>query len=304
MPPGIPCTREVSVQPSIGYVDPQSTKINVAGLHGFLVEMGLLRDGSLEESDVVFCEWPRYEHFRLLRSQQGLGFRLNQIPLASEQLHHKKRFTRHFRRRPYVLRTYLESCFRQLEGVWVEKPYNLDRGEGITFLRDPRRWRRKGHLLQRYLEDPWLVRDRKTEIRLIARLDDDGSVRIYREGLVRVALRPYSLADLDPMIHNSNAAFQQREGVKVEQYLLSELRPDGKLLDAMVEIVEDTVKLLRRKRHFGGSGDFEAMGYDFVVDRAGTPFLLEVNRFPGLYFDQDVCSRFYYGMFPALYGDI
>jgi hypothetical protein len=119
-----------------------------------------------------------------------------------------------------------------------------------------------------------------------------------------VALRPFTLADLDPMIHNSNAAFQQREGVKVEQYLLSELESDEKLLDVMVEIVEDTVAMLRRKRLFGGSGDFEAMGWDFVVDRGGTPFLLEVNRFPGLYFDQDVCRRFYSGMFPALYGDI
>lgn len=304
MPPGIPCTREVSVQPSIGYVDPQATKINVAGLHGFLVEMGLLRDGSLEECDVVFCEWPRYDHFRLLREEQNLSYRLNQIPVASEELHHKKKFTRHFRRRPYVLRTYLESCLRQLDGVWVEKPYNLDRGEGIVFLRDPRRWRRKKHLLQQYLENPWLVRDRKTEVRLIARLDDDRSVRIYREGLVRVALRPFTLADLDPMIHNANAAFQQREGVKVEQYLLSDLDSDETLLDAMVEIVEDTVGMLRRKRYFGGSGDFEAMGYDFVVDRGGTPFLLEVNRFPGFYFDQDVCRRFYYGMFPALYHDL
>jgi hypothetical protein len=160
------------------------------------------------------------------------------------------------------------------------------------------------HLLQQYLKNPWLVRDRKTEVRLIARLDDDGSVRIYREGLVRVALRPFTLADLDPMIHNANAAFQQREGVKVEQYLLSDLDSGETLLDAMVEIVEDTVGMLRRKRYFGGSGDFEAMGYDFVVDRGGTPFLLEVNRFPGFYFDQDVCRRFYYGMFPALYLDL
>jgi hypothetical protein len=266
--------------------------------------MGLFRDGSLAESEVVFCEWPRYKHFRLLRGERKLGFRLNQIPAASERLQHKKRFTRHLKRRPYVLQTYLASCRRQLKGVWVEKPYNLDRGEGITFLRDPRRWRREKHLLQRYLEDPWLVHDRKTEVRLIARLNDDGSVCVYREGLIRVAHRPFTLEDLDPMIHNANAAFQERMGVnEIEQYLLSELVSDEKLLDAMIEIVHDTVAMLKQNRRFGGSGDFEAMGYDFVVDRSGTPFLLEANRFPGLYFDPDVCKRFYLGMIQALYGD-
>jgi len=302
--------------PAICYVDPEATKDNVARLHRVFVEMGLLRDGSLDESDVVFCDWPRYEHFRLLRKERNLNFRMSQLPVASEQLQHKKRFTRHLKRRPYVLRTYLESCLRQLRGVWVEKPFNVDRGEGITFFRDPRRWRRKKHLLQRYLGDPWLVHGRKNEIRLLARLDDDGSALVYREGLVRVAHRPFVLEDLDPLIHNSNPSFQLREGVmEIEQHLLSELVSADKLLDSMIEIVQDTVAMLRRKRRFEGSGDFEVLGYDFVVDRSGTPFLLEANRFPGFYLDQDVgpvlnsrvsigCSRFYLGVIQALYRDI
>jgi hypothetical protein len=91
---------------------------------------------------------------------------------------------------------------------------------------------------------------------------------------------------------------------EVEQHLLSELVSDERLLDAMVEIVHDTVAMLRRKRRFGGSTDFEAMGYDFVVDRSGTPFLLEANRFPGLYFDRDVPRRFFLGALRALYADL
>ena len=55
---------------------------------------------------------------------------------------------------------------------------------------------------------------------------------------------------------------------------------------------------------FGTTDDFEAMGYDFVVDRGGTPFLLEANRFPGLHFDQEVCSRFFNGMIRELYRGI
>jgi hypothetical protein len=62
--------------------------------------------------------------------------------------------------------------------------------------------------------------------------------------------------------------------------------------------------MLRRKRRFGGSEDFEVMGYDFVVDGGGRPFLLEANRFPGLYFDQGICRRFYLGMLGELYRDL
>jgi len=289
----------------IGHVDPQATRHNVAGLHRRLIEMEMLRDGSLEECDVLFCDQPRYEHFRRQRGERGLSFRLNQIPEVSDGIHNKKTFTRYLSDRPYVLPTYLKRCFRRLRGIWVEEPYNLDRGEGISFLRDPGWWHRKKHLLQKYLEDPWLVNDRKTEVRLIVRLDDDGSVLTHREGLVRVAHRPYALDDLDPLIHNANAAFQARMGVeRIEQYLLSDLAADGTLLDAMVEIVHDTVAMLGRTQQFGGSGDFEAMGYDFVVDRAGTPFLLEANRFPGLYFDDDVTTRFYLGVLDTLYRDL
>jgi hypothetical protein len=46
------------------------------------------------------------------------------------------------------------------------------------------------------------------------------------------------------------------------------------------------------------------LGYDFVVDREKVPFLIEVNRSPGLYFEDDASSRFYHGMFPAIYRDI
>ena len=224
------------------HLDPEATLINVAGLHRALIELGLARAASLDDGDVVLCEWPRYEHFCRLRSERGLIFRLNMIPEASERLHQKQRFARYFGRRPYALRTYRESSRRRLRGLWVEKPFNVDRGEGISFLRDPGVWRREGHVLQRYLEDPWIVRGRKTEVRMIARIDDDGSVRVHREGLVRVAHRPFTLAESDPLIHNANSAFQRRQGIAdVEQYLLTEVSPHEGVIDEMAGIVADTV---------------------------------------------------------------
>lgn len=264
--------------------------------------MGLIRDGSLTTCDVLFCDWPRYGHFRQIRSERRLRYRLNQIPHASGRLHHRKYMTRLLRSRPYVPQTFLKFCPFPLRGIWVEKPFDTDRGFGISFLRNPVLWRRKDHCLQRYIEDPWLVDGRKTDARMFALIHDDGSVQVHRDALLRVARLPFSLEDLDPMIHNANVQFQMRMGVeRVEQHIVSELLPNGALLDAMVGIVNDCVAMLGKQSRFGGTGDFEVMGFDFAVDGKGTPFLLEANRFPGLRFDNEVCSRFYRGMIRDLF---
>lgn len=299
-----PVKQEEGINRPAAYLDPQSDHRMVTMLHGLLEAGGLLRSGPLETCDIVLCSWPRYEHFRRLREARGLGFRLNQIPHVTERLHQKQRFARHFRRKRYVPRTYLESGPRRLRGMWVEKPFNLDCGEGIRFLRDPRGWQREEHVLQRYVEDPWLVDGRKTEVRVLARIDDDGTARVHEEGLVRVAHRPFTPDDLDPLVHNANSQFQMKRGVdQVEQHLFTEVL--GRLpLERMVAIVHETVTVMRRKRRFRGTRDFEAMGYDFVLDAKHRPHLLEANRFHGIYFEPEACARFYRGMLPALYGDL
>ena len=68
-------------------------------------------------------------------------------------------------------------------------------------------------------------------------------------------------------------------------------------------IVQDAVASLGKKGRLGYNGDFETMGFDFVVDRAGRPFLLEANCYPGIWFDTEVGSRFYQGVLRDLYRD-
>ncbi len=265
----------------------------------------MARAASLEEADVVFCEWPRHALYRDLRRDRRLPYRLNQIPDVTSEIHRKERFAQILRRRPHALETYVEAGPRRLRGLWVEKPFNVDRGKGIRFLKDPRSWRKHGHVLQRYLDTPWLVNERKAEVRVIALLFDDGSVRVYRDGLVRCAHRPFSLDDLDPLIHNSNSLFQLRHGVdEVEQHLLSDLVREPEMMNAMVAFIEDSVEMLRRKKSFGGTRDFEMVGYDFIVDEDGYPWALEANRFPGLYFGTPVADRFYMSLIEDLYVNL
>ncbi len=286
------------------FFDPGSPRIRRAGIPSFLVELGLLREGSLAECELVYCDKARHPHFSRLREEQGLGFRLNHVPEASNRLHRKQAFSRLLADRPYLPKTHLESCLRPLRGVWVEKPFNLDWGRGIRFLRSPWGWRKPQHLLQRYVEDPWLVGGKKAGVRVVARVDDDGGVRVHREGLVQVAGKPFSLEDLDPRIHNTNVNFQQRTGSEeVETHLLSETAPDG-TVDELVAVVRDTVAILEKQGRLRGSRDFEMIGYDFVVDRHGEPHLLEANRMPGFHLEPVNRGRFYRGAAHALFGDL
>ena len=289
----------------IFYLDPAATKPNTVDVHRHLVESGIVAPGCWRDCDVFLCDWAQYADAHALRAARGLGYRLNHLPTASERLHHKKAMTRLLDGRPYLPRTFLGRAPRGLEGLWVEKPYNLDRGRGITFLRAPRRWRREHHLLQRYVEDPWLINGGKTEVRMLARLDDDGSILAYEDGRIRVADRPYDPASNDPRVHNANAMFQQRAGTaSVDQHLMSERAPDAAIVPAMVDIVRDTAAVLTRAGVFERSADFEILGYDFVIDRDHRPWLLEVNRSPGFYFDTDGARRFYLGALEALIGSL
>ena len=300
--PGVP---EAFISPFACHLDAEATRSNVAGLHEILVERGLARPANLEEAEVVLCEWSRFAHLGDLRRDRRLAYRLNQVPNATRELHRKERFAQLMRRRPHVLETYVESAPRKLKGLWVEKPFNVDRGKGIGFLRDPRGWRRPGYVLQRYLDTPWLVDGRKVEVRVVALIFDDGSARVHREGLVRCAHRPFRMDDLDPLIHNSNPLFQLRQGVeRLEQHLLTDLVSDPAMLDAMTAFIEDTVEMLRRRRCFEDTQDFEMVGYDFILDQDGYPWALEANRFPGLHFGTPVADRFYLGVIEDLYSGL
>lgn len=288
----------------IFYLDPEARKPNAVRLHRRLIEQGLGQDGPLESSDVVLCDWSRYHHFRELRLARGLGFGLCHVPEVSERLHHKKLLARTLAGRPYMLETYLGKAPWRLRGLWAEKPYNLDRGEGISFVRAPRQWRKKHHLLQRNLDEPWLIGGRKTDVRMLARIDDDGTIRVHPEARVRVAHLPYDLASDDPLVHNANPMFLERAGItQPEEHLFSEVTPHPEALEAMVAIIEDTAAILRAKDVFGDTDDFELLGYDLILDRHGRPHLLEVNRSPGFHDSSEIHARFYLGALQSLFGE-
>ena len=297
--------RNTLSHPVLCYLDPPAWRDSVRGVYEELIRSRLGRSATLENAEVVFCQKESHQAYIELRRERGLGFTINQLPELTRHLRNKQRYFEIFGQKPYALDTYVESCSSPLSGIWVEKPVDLHRGRGIRFLRDPNRWQQPACILQAYLSDPYLFQERKFDVRVLLRLDDRGECRVYHDGLVRCAHRPFRTDDLDPMIHNSNIAFQSTRGI--EQYcfsLLTRLPIYRLVMDQINEIVEDNVRELRRLGYFQATDDFELLGYDFLIDKDGRVFMLEANTYPGIYLKPGGPCPFYRTAIQYLYSDL
>ena len=250
------------------FLEPDAWRGSVKDVYRDLRFSGRARAASFEEAECAFIQKDAYAEWVWRRREAGSRVALSQLPHVSRLLVAKAPLARLIGGRPYALETFVDHHAEPLTGLWVEKPSEGGCGVDIRFLRDPGPWHEPGHVLQRYLDAPLLIDSRKFDVRVLARIDDRGTIRIHREGLIRLADRPFDTTSLDPLIHNSNASFQQREGIGRERtHFLSEL-PNGRdAAKRIAEIVDDLGRLLREADAFEGSADFELLAIDFLIER-------------------------------------
>ncbi|CAG9319171.1 unnamed protein product [Blepharisma stoltei] len=205
-----------------------------------------------------------------------------------------------------------------LTNIWIVKPgENTNRGNGITVCSsleqikgiirssNPDKTNKRTFIIQKYVENPFLVHKRKFDIRCYALITCfNGVVQgyYYNEGYLRTSCKSFSINNIeDPFTHLTNDAIQKQSedygkfesGNKMsysdfQRYLDSHPAENQKnfLLDVlpkMKEIVKDTIqsvclKIDPKKR----AHTFEIFGYDFLLDSELKPWLLEVNTNPCL----------------------
>lgn len=167
-------------------------------------------------------------------------------------------------------------------------------------------------LCQRIVNPPMLVDCRKFTIRVYViyfpgseftlshgEESKDADVYISTEGLVKYALSQYagdaediSTTDLnEPYMTNSGRG----DGRSTLQHDLHELQrifqEKNMVYQTLWEIIEESVQEVMKKYVQLQSNDAldhlrasipKIMGFDYILNSSGEPFLLEVNRFPGL----------------------
>ncbi|CAH2299727.1 probable tubulin polyglutamylase TTLL9 isoform X1 [Pelobates cultripes] len=206
--------------------------------------------------------------------------------------------------------------FRQNPGItWIMKPVARSQGRGIFLfrkLKDIMDWRKDGgrtddqkdeipvenYVVQRYIENPYLIGGRKFDLRVYVLVTSYVPLRawLYRDGFARFSNTRFTLSSIDDhYIHLTNVAIQKtapdydpEKGCKwmvqrLRQFLTARHGPEEvenlfqNMDNIFIRSLQSVQKTIINDKHC-----FELYGYDILLDEDLKPWLLEVNASPSL----------------------
>jgi tetratricopeptide (TPR) repeat protein len=198
--------------------------------------------------------------------------------------------------------------------IFAIKPENLYGGQGIHLTRDPMAHTAGPSVIQRYIDNPYLLDGYKFHARVYVLVTGSNPPRayVYREGIARLAPERYATDDAAlarPGMHVTNTALHLKHpDLKVSQDANEEnvgniwtmsavyrrMAADGMDAQAvssriavlaryMVTIANDFGIFARQAaEHTRYAFPPRAFGLDVLVDAAGRPWLIEYQRNPAL----------------------
>jgi hypothetical protein len=220
-------------------------------------------------------------------------------------------------------KTHASSSLDAGKNLWIVKPTHANRGTGIRMFRSlaaiQAHLAEKGGtmVVQKYVECPLLLMNRKFDIRCLVFVDVQMNVYMYQDSYVRMSSYTYDTENLeDRSIHLTNYAVQKKteaasqfeEGNNLTlddfQRIVREEHPDRSDFDVQRDIVEQYKKLITetfnackdKLNPFREKHTFEVYGFDFLVDANFKVWLLEVNTNPYIGCSSAIITRIFTGM--------
>jgi hypothetical protein len=198
--------------------------------------------------------------------------------------------------------------------IFAVKPENLYGGQGITLTRDPRPEPGQAAVIQRYIDNPFLLNGHKFHARVYVMVSGFNPIRayVYREGIARLAPEPYATTDAAlarPGIHVTNTALHLKHpDLRIDQDPAREATGniwsmsaayrqmaaaglDAELVWARVAdmarrflIIAAETGLFARQaaEHPRYAFPPRVFGLDVLIDEKGEPWLIEYQRNPAL----------------------
>ena len=179
-------------------------------------------------------------------------------------------------------RDYMESSLVKEGDLWFVKLAGGTLGKGVRccnsrdmVAKAVKDLGSQRYVIQKEVENPYLIDDQKFVIRAFILLLGDMSVHVYRECLLKIQSRPYDRQDLDPHTHVLHTMSQRTSS---DNFVFFE-----KVLPGILTIVRRTIRTLvpianpHREPH-----KYQLLGADFICDRDFNIRLLEVNDWPEL----------------------
>ncbi|EGR26880.1 tubulin-tyrosine ligase family protein, putative [Ichthyophthirius multifiliis] len=213
---------------------------------------------------------------------------------------------------------YHQSLY-QGQNIWILKPTDFNRGSGILLFNTAKdlldifkkygdKYMQKKFVIQKYIEQPLLIKERKFDIRIWVMVVDNKQnekknnnqnnlqIYIFKEGYIRTSSEKYQTQQLnDLIIHLTNNAVQKtdqrysrfEQGNQLSYDQLEQVAGINfrkEILGKIKEIICFSIDAVKNKisginNNFKGN-QFEIFGYDFIIDQQLNPWLIEVNTNP------------------------
>ena len=163
-------------------------------------------------------------------------------------------------------------------------------------------------IIQKYLDNPLLYKNRKFDIRCYVLIDSNLNVFFCREGHLKASSESYNLINTDKFIHITNYSLQKKSenfekyetgneiSYKDFQDFLCSKNISSKIFENIITqmkyLVEISVKSVGKKiMKTENVLCFEIFGYDFIIDNDFKVWILEINDNPGLAISSDVIAK-------------
>ncbi len=198
--------------------------------------------------------------------------------------------------------------------IFAVKPENLYGGQGIHLTRDPMAHLGRPAVIQRYLDNPYLLQGRKFHARVYVMVTGSNPPRayVYREGIARIAPERYATDNMAlqrPAIHVTNTALHLNHpelriskdaneenvgNIWTMSAVYRQMAADGMdaqavwsrvaLLARNVVVIANDAGIFARQaaEHTRYCFPPRVFGLDVLIDATGRPWLIEYQRNPAL----------------------
>eukprot|EP01016_Furgasonia_blochmanni_P056509 TRINITY_DN9650_c0_g2_i1.p1 TRINITY_DN9650_c0_g2~~TRINITY_DN9650_c0_g2_i1.p1 ORF type:complete len:722 (-),score=158.27 TRINITY_DN9650_c0_g2_i1:154-2238(-) len=233
---------------------------------------------------------------------------------------------------PYCQPKIYPSFFRGYN-LWLLKPCEYNRGRGIKIFnsvqvlkssvyeyfyrgieeavvtpgKSPNRsstartlLRSQNLVIQKYVENPLLIENRKFDIRVWVLVDHEMNLYWFKEGYIRTSSEAYTLSPesiSNQYVHLTNNAVQKNSenygkfenGNQIALSALEKYLQDKKyqvdfktkIIGRIKELIKISMNAVRNKLNMNDRRHcFEIFGYDFIIDNDLNVWLIEVNTNP------------------------
>ena len=165
-------------------------------------------------------------------------------------------------------------------------------------------------IIQKYLDNPLLYKNRKFDIRCFVLLDSNFNLYFCREGHLKGSSELYNLNNSNKYIHITNYSLQKNSNnfelyeignemsyKDFKNFLINEnisLEKFDYMINQMKILIKISFKSVAKKLLKEKQGSvlcFEIFGYDFILDNDFKLWILEINNNPGLSISSPVIEK-------------